>query len=107
MKQRKLGALFVTVVSLGVFVSSNAFAVGGTCKASTQTRGTWLPGDDWRVRASCSSLQSDSKARGVLDINNLPAASTAWFTDIGVVHYSGWRTPWPATPKARAEIGKK
>lgn len=68
-----------------------ASAIGGNCSAIRQHQVRNNLPDLYRVRASCSSLQGDSKARGVLDRNLVPTALyTSWFTSLNKYYYSGW-----------------
>jgi hypothetical protein len=59
-----------------------------------------LEPDLTRVRAACSSLQGDSKARGVLDRAGTDC-HTAWFTTINKSYYSDW---WLSGRGTRVEI---
>ena len=70
--------------------TQTAQAVGGTCTSDRQTDSKFGP-DDHRVRASCSYLQGDTKAQGVLDVNLDNDYETPWFTTINKYYYSGWR----------------
>lgn len=44
----------------------------------------------YRVRAICSSLQHDSKARGVLERNGGVNSYTQWFTRTGFYYVGSW-----------------
>jgi hypothetical protein len=86
----------LTLSCLTGFVQT-AEAVGGSCSSTRQKDEVFGP-DHYRVRASCSSLQGDSKAQGVLDVNADNDYETSWFTTINKYYYSGWRScVWPST----------
>ena len=91
---RRRGARIVTTAAvLGVAIvtvtTSGAFAVGGTCSASPENVSLTGP-DGTRAKASCSSLQGDSKARGSLNLVWASDKHTAWFTALNVVYRSAY-----------------
>jgi hypothetical protein len=67
-----------------------ASAVGGNCSAIKQKQEVSWDLDRHRVRAFCSSLQGDSKARGTLVRNGGPDVHTSWFTTKNKYYYSAW-----------------
>jgi len=88
-----------------VFVGS-ADAVSGSCTSSRQEREIWGP-NSFRVRAKCSSLGSDSKARGVLDIASEPDMQTGWFTDLNTYHYSSYYRCTFSCSNTRVDIARR
>jgi hypothetical protein len=70
-------------------VASPAHAVGGDCQTKTGHLPRLGP-DHYRVEAHCTSLQADSKARGVLDLAVQGDSRTAWFTQTKVWKYGEW-----------------
>lgn len=79
----------VMMAGLVAVSAPNAFAVGGNCTAVKENVDLTGP-DGSRVRASCSSLQGDSKAQGSLDLVWAPDLYTAWFTSLNVTYRSGY-----------------
>lgn len=80
----------VVVAGLGVLAPVQASALGGTCSSAEEKQvRDWAP-DLYRVRASCSKLNSDTKARGILDLSLAVDKSTAWFTTLNTNYYSSW-----------------
>lgn len=65
-------------------------AVGGNCSTVRESQVVNLAPDNYRVRASCASLQADSKARGVLDRTGGIGSYTGWFTTLNKYYYSSW-----------------
>jgi hypothetical protein len=66
-----------------------ALAVGGTCSATTENVSLTGP-DGKRVKASCSKLEGDSKARGTLDLVAASDKHTAWFTGLNTAYRSDY-----------------
>jgi hypothetical protein len=90
--QRIASTAFVVMVGVtGVAAPATpAAAVGGDCQAEVEKKvRDWRP-DLYRPAAYCSSLQADSKARGLLDITAVPDPSTPWFTQLKVWKYGTW-----------------
>jgi hypothetical protein len=54
----------------------------------------------------CSSLQADSKAKGVLDKSGASDPETAWFTQLNTYKYSNYTTcsPLASCNNTRVEI---
>jgi hypothetical protein len=70
-----------------------AHAVGGDCSSYREKKAQTARPDAYRVRAICRSLDAESKARGVLVVNNgNPDYHTAWFTGLNTNYYSDWHT---------------
>ena len=92
------------LVAAGLVAPSPAFAVGGNCSANTEKQARSFQPDLWRVAASCSSLQADSKARGTLSAPRHVDYHTQWFTGLNTTYRSGWTTSIYGTPSARSEI---
>lgn len=89
-KLLRFGAAAAFVITGATAIGAgNANAVGGNCSSSRETKSHIGP-DEYRVRASCASLQADSKARGVLDINLANDYETVWFTALNTSKYSGY-----------------
>ena len=63
------------------------------CRAWVEENVRWPHPTQYRVAAECSYINPAEKARGTLDLTWLDDAHTEWFTNTGVVYYSGWRTP--------------
>jgi hypothetical protein len=102
---RVVAQAIVLAATTGALVSAgaqSATAVGGNCTSTRQTQDVTGP-NNYRVRASCSSLQGDSKARGILDRNGTDAR-TAWFTARDKYYYSGWTTCIAGCSNTRVEI---
>ena len=83
-----VSALCATGMVLGLGIGS-AEAVSGTCSATKQKDEVFGP-DQYRVRAWCSSLSGDAKARGNLNRNNQVDEHTAWFTTLNKYYYGSW-----------------
>jgi hypothetical protein len=84
----------VVITLLGgglLFAPTQAGAVGGSCHSNMEKEVRDLSPDAYRVRAICSSLDSDTKARGVLDRPGNDC-ETVWFTTVNKSYYSGWCT---------------
>lgn len=73
-----LGVVASTVV-LPFALTGPAGAIGGSCSSAMEKQVVSGP-DMYRVRASCSSIDSDTKVRGMLVIDGDLDAPTAWFT---------------------------
>lgn len=80
--------------TLLVATGQSASAVGGSCYSTRQEDGRTGP-NAYRVRAYCTSLQGDSKAKGVLDIAFANDVETSWFTTLNTYRYSDWVVCWP------------
>lgn len=70
--------------------SANAGGGGGNCYHIKQEKSKVGP-NDFRVRAHCSSLRGDQKARGTLDVRLDTDKHTSWFTTRNKYYYSGYR----------------
>jgi hypothetical protein len=82
----------LAVMATGVAVVGLALpaqAVGGNCSSVVQEKEDPFA-NKFRVRAICSSLQADSKARGTLIINGSGDKHTSWFTAINTYRYSDY-----------------
>jgi hypothetical protein len=103
--KRIASAAFVIVVgATGLAAPATpAGAAGGNCQARVghQVR-DWLP-DNYRAEAYCTSLQADSKARGLLDLTASADVGTAWFTQTKVWKYSSWND-WLGVRGAYTEV---
>lgn len=86
-----LSGMFAAAVGVGL---APAYAVGGSCRAYEEKKSQSFQPDAYRVRAICSSLQSDTKARGVLMLDAAPDETTVWFTGLNINRYSAWTTKW-------------
>ncbi len=73
------------------------------CRAWVEENVRWPHPTQYRVAAECSYINLSEKARGTLDLTLLDDAHTEWFTNTGVVYYSGWRTPLFGVRGARME----
>lgn len=83
----------LTLAAAGMIVATPAAqAVGGSCRAYEEKKAQSFRPDAYRVRAICSSLQADSKARGTLLVENAVDEHTVWFTGLNINRYSSWRT---------------
>ena len=87
MSQVMLGA--VAICALSVISRQQASATGGTCITSRLEREIWGP-NSYAVRASCSYLQSTTKARGILDISGEPDMQTSWFITLNKYYVSDY-----------------
>lgn len=88
---RKLATIFAftSVMGVGVVFSQSAMAVGGNCTATKGTIARTGP-DNYYVIARCSSLQSDSRARGILGVSGPDFdQTTSWFTTLNRNYNSG------------------
>lgn len=84
--------ILTAAVLLGGALSMNsteASATGGDCAAYRDCQAVPLAPDNYRVRAICSRLDYETRARGVLDRVGLPF-HTQWFTSTGRAYYSQW-----------------
>lgn len=82
-----LGALVATGVSLTALPSASA---ANLCGAERQRQVINNAPDKWRVRAHCSQLNRDTKARGHL--GGTLGQHTQWFTALNRSYYSGYYT---------------
>ena len=80
------GLMLATVALVGV--PQVAEAHGGNCSSTRQKDSGFI--DKFRVRASCSSLQANSKAMGWLDRTGDPDVDTGWFTALNTYRYSDY-----------------
>ncbi len=80
-----------------------AYAVGGNCTSAVEHR-SQTGFDAYRVRASCSSLQSDSKARGALDFAAAVDTFTPYFTALNTSYYSDWINAYPGPRGSYTEV---
>jgi hypothetical protein len=70
-----------------------AQAVGGSCTSTRQSRAGSIPGTtEYRSAASCSALNSDSRARAKLIRNLGPDYTGSYFTALNVWKYTGYYT---------------
>lgn len=83
-----IAMLCASGMALGLGVGS-AEAISGTCSATKQKDEQFGP-DQYRVRASCSKLSGDAKARGQLTRDNQADEHTSWFTTLNKYYYSPW-----------------
>jgi len=90
--KRVIGAVLATLMGVtGVAVSASpASAVGGNCNAWVNKQVRPSAPDLYQPAAFCTSLHSDSKARGGLNLTGAPDAYTPWFTQTGVTKYGTW-----------------
>lgn len=91
---RMLSKAAVMVVAAGTLMAvtpSSAEAVGGNCSSIRQEKED-TGFNSFRVRARCSSLQADSKAKGVLEKAAASDPETAWFTQLNTYKYSNYTT---------------
>lgn len=97
-------ALAVAFMTGGVAVNAApANAVGGSCSATLQEKEqTGLNG--FRSRASCSSLQGDSRARPRLIRDGGPDYTGPYFTTLNKYYYTDYYTCY-AGCSASYEIG--
>lgn len=110
--QRRIGMLLVggTVLAASLISTSSAYAADSSVRASGNCGGTQEEKvvnnalNDWRVRARCSSLGANSKARGVLDIPGDVDTATSYFTVLNTNRYSSYRKSAFGDPTGRAEI---
>lgn len=79
-------------------------AIGGACSASIQHEAVPFFFDKYRVRASCTSLNANTKARGIADYTGDFDTYTQWFTRLNTSYYGPWDHAIQ-TPKARPEFG--
>lgn len=98
MRARFLGTLALLGLTAGglvVGMAQSANAVGGNCSSTRQEKEDWGP-NSFRVRAVCSSLQANTKARGTLDVALNNDKSTIWFTGLNKYYYSGYTDCGPS-----------
>lgn len=98
----------VSIAAGGVlFIApQHAEATGGNCSSIRQEKED-TGYNSFRVRASCSSLQADSKAKGVLEKAGASDPETAWFTALNTYKYSNYTTcsPLATCNNTRVDIG--
>lgn len=102
---RSTAAMAMVLATSGIFTTvalESAQAVGGTCSSVRQKDERFGP-DYYRVRASCSSLNGDSKARGILDKNGVDQR-TQFFTTLNKYYYSSWVDCLSGCKNTRVEI---
>ncbi|MGL5864671.1 MAG: hypothetical protein ACRCYX_02200 [Dermatophilaceae bacterium] len=78
----------------GLAYAVPASAVGGDCTSWHNEQAVNNSPNKYRVGATCRSLQSDSKTRGVLVADNQGDGFTTWFTRTNISYYSDWKTLW-------------
>ena len=66
-----------------------------SCRAYHQVKSKAFQWDDHRVRAICTKLNSDDKAKGTLQVRFDFDKSTVWFTGLNVNRYSRYTTLAP------------
>lgn len=81
-----------------------AQAAGGTCSSTLHKEVRSLRPDLFWVTARCSSLDYNSKARGVMDAPFEVDKVTSWFTRLNYTYTSPKGTSTQGTPRARTEI---
>jgi hypothetical protein len=82
--------------------------IQSVCHSGVQQNVRWPLKTEYRVVAWCDSLAPNTQARGVLDTLWDADKQTDWFSDTGVKHYSGWKTPLTGiTPKSRVEYSAR
>ncbi|WP_447645335.1 hypothetical protein [Nocardioides zeae] len=111
MSMKKIrGAILAGAVLAGGYVVTTtpyAEAVGGNCSSVRQEIDVFGP-NAYRVRAKCTSLQGDSKARGVLDISGDTDKRTEWFTTVNKYYYSdSYKCVWGQCNNTRVEIARR
>lgn len=101
-----ISVLFVALCAAGMVLGvgiGSAEAISGNCTAVKQKDDVFGP-DQYRVRAICSSLSGDAKARGTLDRNNQVDKHTSWFTTRNKYYYSGWDDCLGGTCSAKIDL---
>lgn len=94
----------MAVTAALVMIPGQAQATGGTCTATKGEQAiSWEP-NKYNVNARCSSLNANSKARGVLDIPADIDVSTSWFTRLNTTYSSGYRQSLAGNAVPRTEI---
>lgn len=84
-------AIAILTLSVAFVISpapAPAQAIGGDCTAVRESGS----GGTYRARASCASLNADSRARAKLVRNLGPDYTSSWFTALNVWRYTGWYT---------------
>jgi hypothetical protein len=84
-------ALALMTGTVLAIVAPQAEAVGGNCSSVRQEKDD-TGYNSYRVRARCSSLNADSKAKGVLDKSGASDPETTWFTQLNTYKYSNYTT---------------
>ena len=85
-------SVVITLLGGGLlFTPTQAQAVGGSCHSNMEEKVIAHLPNGYRVRAICSSLDSDTKAQGKLDRPGNDC-ETEWFTTVNKNYYSGWCT---------------
>lgn len=99
-----IGALATSVAFIGM--AQTAEATGGTCYSVRQENEIFGP-NSYRVRAYCSALNSDSRARGVLDIASEPDVNTGYFTTLNKYYYSDYYRCTFSCNNTRVDISRR
>lgn len=97
-----IGALASSAAVIGMTQAAEA-AVGGACYSNRQEAEIFGP-NSFRVRAYCASLQSNSKARGVLDVARERDQATVYFTTLNKYYYSSYYRCTFSCNNTRTEI---
>lgn len=95
----------VLASTLGIGVAHQASAVGGDCSAKRIKVAVSFQPDHAKARATCTSLQSDSRFKAVLTSSVFPDAVSSWRSTKGSVE-TGTR-PYAGSNGAKVEIAKK
>ncbi len=99
-------AFLTSLAPFSVVNAQYATAVGGSCDSKRVEREIWGP-NSYPVRAWCSSLQSDSRAKGILDIASEPDMNTQWFTRVNVSYTSDFYRCTFSCTNTREEIKQR
>lgn len=99
-------ALVVSLAVVGVVNAQYATAVGGQCDSKRMEKEILGP-NSYAVRAWCSSLNSDSKAKGILDIASEPDMNTQWFTRTNTNYTSDYYRCTFSCKNTREEIKQR
>ncbi|MDR2566946.1 MAG: hypothetical protein LBC97_13015 [Bifidobacteriaceae bacterium] len=113
---KKLSILFIPALAFGAAIltgganpASTATAlIGANCEAKTDSRQTTFAAE-WRAKAKCTTINSDSKVQGTLVRDLAADPSTQWFTTTGTWYYTGWwpKVPFTSNPTARYTVAHR
>lgn len=82
----------VVIAPAVAFAPAALAAAGNNCSAAKETKAVSGLPDPSRVRAACSSLSANTKAKGILDLTAANDYETQWFTRLNTNYYSGYAT---------------
>jgi hypothetical protein len=85
-------SVLAATAAMSIVTVSPAGAVGANCISDREKKNHTLQLDEFRAKAYCYSINSDTKVRAKLVRNGGPDYTGVWFTGEYIWRYTGWYT---------------